>query len=332
MSNITANTAQNLEALYQKTFTDFHSPLHYLDTIQSIKVYIKRDDLNHPTIQGNKLRKLKHNIRYIIDNKISSVLSFGGAYSNHIHALAHASKLFSFHSIAIIRGEELANPRTWGKTLQDCHQLGMQLHFVSRQNYRLKSKTVALEALSQKIDNLLVLPEGGNNTLARLGSGEIINECILALTKEGISTHHSHSKNNCYLLAACGTGGTLAGMIKANQKQDNPLTLIGIPILKNAQFLYDDIAKMQINKEQISLNCDYHFGGYAKITPTLLKFKAEFENRYQIALDNVYTAKLCFAVFDLINNGFFNQDSNVIIYHSGGLQGTQESPAEKIKT
>lgn len=303
------------ELLYQQIFSHYQSPLQFLDCISGIKVYIKRDDLNHPIIQGNKLRKLKYNLRDAIDNNIDTLVSFGGAYSNHIHALAHAGALFGLKTHGFIRGDELKDPQSWSKTLQQCAEQSMQLHFLSRSDYRLKEKASAVQSQLAQLKHYLLLPEGGSNQLALRGSGEVVSECAQQLREKNLTL------KSCHLFLACGTGATYAGMYQANQQMSEKFNLVGVPVLKNAKFLVNDIQQLLAHKEQINLCYDYHFGGYAKTTSELLSFQQSFEAQYQIKLDSVYMPKLCYAVFDLINKGYFNKNATVIIYHSGGLQG-----------
>lgn len=310
----------------QHTPPDFFSkqtltPLHYLTTIRHKRIYIKRDDLNHPTIQGNKLRKLKYNLLAAHQNQ-QTLISFGGAYSNHIAALAAAGKLFQLPTIGIIRGEELgnhANKQHWGHTLQSAHDNGMTLHFVSRSTYRDKEKHADIARIIQGDPNAYLIPEGGSNTLAVKGCSEMMSELNEQLEQV-----------DC-LFAACGTGGTFSGLIDGAFEQGMNCTLHAIAVLKGAHFLHADIKRLSQHSQQIpwQVHHDYHFGGYAKHTTELLQFMQTFNQDYTTPLDPVYTSKLAYAVFDLAKNSDTNA-ANWVIYHSGGLQGNKQ--LNSIKT
>lgn len=270
-----------------------------------IHLFIKRDDLIHPLIQGNKWRKLKYNLEQARRDHQSTLLSFGGAYSNHIHALAAAGQLFDFNTIGIIRGEaqEPLNP-----TLQDVSDCGMQLGYLSRSDYRQKTSPRILQQLQQTYGNFYLIPEGGSNELAVKGAAEIIHEL---------------DQEFDLVCAACGTGATLAGLIIG---LDNHSQLLGFAALKGADFLYDDIARLlrtTVNQQydNWSLNLDYHLGGYAKTRPELFDFIARFQQEYGIALEPVYTGKMFYGLFELIARGHFAPGSRILAIHSGGLQG-----------
>ena len=270
-----------------------------------IQLSIKRDDLIHPVIQGNKWRKLKHNLIHARVEKHHTLLSFGGAYSNHIHALAAAGQIFGFNTIGIIRGEpqELLNP-----TLQDVSDRGMQLAYLSRTDYRHKTSAEILQKLHQRYGDFYLIPEGGNNELAVKGAAEIIDEL---------------DQDFDLICAACGTGATLAGLITG---LNNRSQLLGFAALKGADFLYDDIARLLQNTvnrryDNWTLNLDYHFGGFAKTRPELFDFITRFQQEYGITLEPVYTGKMFYGLFDLIAKGHFKPGSRILAIHSGGLQG-----------
>ncbi len=288
------------------------TPITYLDTVNGKKIYIKQDYLNHFTISGNKLRKLKYNL--LSAQKLGATLiSFGGAYSNHIAALASAGNLLNLPTVGIIRGQELANESRWGHTLKTASNNGMRLHFVSRSVYREKYQShPEIQTIINQYPNAIIIPEGGSNQLSLSGSAEIIAECV----QQGDFDR---------LFCACGTGGTLAGLIDGVAKQI-PMTqydLIGIPILKGHTGLAEDICRLSRHHSDVNwqLNHDYHFGGYAKNTNALKKFISDFESKYKIPIDPIYTAKLCYAVFDLAKRNTDSLSENWLIYHSGGLQG-----------
>lgn len=267
---------------------------------KGIEVWVKRDDLSHPEVSGNKFRKLKYNLLKAKEHKKDTLISFGGAYSNHIYALAVAANLFNFKSEGIIRGNELNENSS--PTLTFASKKGMKMHFVTRSDYRNK---VDLEARFSD-ESKFFIPEGGSNQHALPGCSEIMDEVLTKITP----TH--------FCLAA-GTGGTAAGVLSNKNFKGN---IYGFPVLKNGGFLIDEI-KGLLNQpiDRLSFFEEYHFGGYAKYNDTLLKFIEDFENEFKLELEHVYTAKLFYGVFDLIEKGHFVTGSKIVIYHSGGLQG-----------
>ena len=270
-----------------------------------VKVFIKREDLLHPIISGNKWRKLKYNLIEAKIRGLNTLLTFGGAYSNHIHATSFAGKLFGFKTIGLIRGEEHL---PLNSTLEFAKKHGMEIHYIDRQTYRNKREKSVLNLIRKKFGDFYLLPEGGSNILAVKGCVEIIQDIDLEYD---------------YILAACGTGGTLAGLIAG---LDGEKEIIGIPVLKGANFLIEDIAALvkeysNKNYKNWKLQLEYHFGGYAKINRELINFMRKFEYNNNILLDPVYTAKLMFAINSMIGEGKFKQGSTVIAIHTGGLQG-----------
>lgn len=287
------------------------TPIRYLTTINHKHLYIKQDYLNHATIQGNKLRKLKYTL-LAAANQQQTLISFGGAYSNHIAALAAAGYAFNLPTVGIIRGAELAAKKNhWSKTLTTAYQQGMQLHFVSRAAYRNKQQSPEIQSIIQQYPTHQLIAEGGSNRQSVYGSMEIITE--IAATPTKFTT----------LFAASGTGGTLAGLIDGVVEQQLCCQIIGVPVLKGNKDLMQNICQLSQAHQQVNwqLNPHYHFGGYAKTTTELTAFQQRFEQQFQIPLDPIYTAKLCYAVFDLAANATDNQAENWLIYHSGGLQG-----------
>ena len=271
----------------------------------NIEVYLKREDLLHPTISGNKWRKLKYNLIEAESQNHKKLLTFGGAYSNHIHATAHAGKIFGFETIGLIRGEEHLplNP-----TLSDARLCGMKIHYVSRGEYRKKRKFDFIKSLEDKFGDFYLVPEGGTNQLAVKGCTEIINDIDLEYD---------------YVMSACGTGGTLSGIISALDGRKN---VIGIPVLKGAGFLNAEIEEYVKNYTGDTYNnwelaLDYHHGGYAKITKELIVFISEFEKNNSIPLDPVYTGKLMYAINSMVESNKFPDGSKIIALHTGGLQG-----------
>ena len=266
-----------------------------------IQLTMKRLDQIHPHISGNKFFKLKYNIEEAIRQGKNSIISFGGAYSNHIAATAYAAHRFGFDSIGIIRGEELAN-KALNHTLSTAQQFGMQLQFVSREKYRLKETSEFLTDLKQHYPNSYIIPEGGTNALAIQGCYEILTEDDL--------------RNYDVICGAVGTGGTITGLIEASTEHQS---VLGFSALKG-DFLTDEVSQLS-NKRNWEILDDYCCGGYAKITAELLQFIQNFEDLYQIPLEHIYTGKMMMGIFDLIEKKHFPKNSRILVIHSGGLQG-----------
>ena len=266
-----------------------------------VSLYVRREDLIHPFVSGNKFRKLKYNLLQAKKEGRTKLLTFGGAFSNHIAAVAAAGKEFGFETVGIIRGEELRSKEESNPTLSFAKDCGMVLDFISRDTYRDKEIPSFVTLLKAKYGDFYLLPEGGTNALAVKGCGEI-------LTQKDISFTH--------VCTAVGTGGTIAGVINAalpNQK------IIGFPALKGS-FLSEDIRKF-VNKESWELIHDYHFGGYGKINETLIRFINGFYEDTTIPLDPIYTGKMMYGIFDLIEKGYFPNGSKILAIHTGGVQG-----------
>ena len=271
-----------------------------LDSFE-VRLYLKRDDLLHPIISGNKLRKLKYNLQRAKKEKYTKLLTFGGAYSNHILAVACAGHEHGFETIGIIRGEELQNQWKDNPTLKRAFAYGMQLDFVSREEYREKNTKRFVEVLQTKYENPMILPEGGTNALAVKG-------CMEILTEEDASFDH--------VCCAVGTGGTISGVINASEQHQ---TVLGFPALKG-DFLKADIATF-VKRDNWNLISDYHFGGYGKVNEVLVNFINTFKKETDIPLDPVYTGKMMFGIVDLIQKGHFQKGSKILAIHTGGLQG-----------
>jgi len=270
---------------------------------RNIEVFVKREDLIHPFVSGNKFRKLKYNLLEAAKENQKTLLTFGGAFSNHIAAVAAAGKLEGFQTIGIIRGDELENKVDENPTLKFAKENGMHFEFVSRAVYSAKSNAAFLESLKVKYGKFYLIPEGGTNVLAVKGCEEI-------LTSEDASFD--------YICCAIGTGGTISGIINRslpNQK------ILGFSALKG-DFLKDEICKF-VSKKNWNLISDYHFGGYGKVSNELIAFINDFFIDYEIPLDPIYTGKLFFGVMDLIQKEYFPANSKILIIHTGGLQGIQ---------
>ena len=271
--------------------------------LNSIALIIKREDLIHPFVSGNKFRKLKYNLLEAKKGKYETLLTFGGAFSNHIAAVAYAGKENGFKTIGIIRGEELHDQITENPTLLFAQNCGMQLEFISREAYRSKSETVFLENLKQQFGDFYLIPEGGTNALAIKGCQEI-------LTSEDVEFD--------YICCSVGTGGTISGIINSVLPHQK---VLGFPALKG-DFLNEEIRNF-VHNDNWELITEYHFGGYAKVNEELIQFVNQFYAENKIPLDPIYTGKMVFGVLDLIQKNYFHAGSKILLIHTGGLQGIQ---------
>jgi 1-aminocyclopropane-1-carboxylate deaminase len=300
-------------------------------TSAGIRLLVKREDLNHPFVSGNKWWKLKYNLLQAKDQGTTRLLTFGGAYSNHLVAVAAASKELEWFSVGIVRGER---PKLLSSTLQFCEQSGMKLQFISRSEYREKERESFIEELHRTHGEFFLIPEGGSNELA----------------VKGVAEFAATLPDADYVCTACGTGGTLAGLamglrmkpaplnspLSAQQRgggtdevgdggesnQVNSTKVIGFSVLKDESMVNrvrdltdnDSIKNWEVVQ-------DYHFGGYAKTPLEFRSFMARFEAATRLPLDHVYTGKMFFGVIDLIRKGYFTRGSTVLALHTGGLQG-----------
>lgn len=266
-----------------------------------ITLYIKREDQLHPFVSGNKFRKLKYNLDQARKESKNTLLTFGGAFSNHILAVAAAGKENGFKTIGIIRGEELQDKIAENPTLQQAQDFGMVFEFVSREIYREKGNEDFLGKLEGKFGDFYLLPEGGTNDLAVKGCAEILSV---------------NDTRFDYICCSVGTGGTISGIVNCSKSSQQ---VLGFPALKG-DFLREDICKF-VRNPNWKLISDYHFGGYAKITGELIRFINDFYEKYQIPLDPVYTGKMVFGVMDMIQKGQFPKGAKILMIHTGGLQG-----------
>jgi 1-aminocyclopropane-1-carboxylate deaminase/D-cysteine desulfhydrase-like pyridoxal-dependent ACC family enzyme len=270
-----------------------------------VRLYIKRDDLIHPTVSGNKWRKLKYNLLDAQAKGGEAVLTFGGAYSNHLYATAAAGNALGLKTIGIVRGLELEGKEN--ATLQFCREQGMQLHFVSREEYRQRHSDAYLKEIAARFGNPYLIPEGGTTELALKGVAEMVFEIESQL---GTMPH--------YIATAVGTGGTAAGILSAGAN------VLAFSALKGGDFLAADIHRLLNECKQpgnLTLLTDYHFGGYAKWSSELLTFIQDFRAEFGIQLEQVYTAKMFYGLFDLIRKGRFKAGTTMVAVHTGGLQG-----------
>jgi 1-aminocyclopropane-1-carboxylate deaminase/D-cysteine desulfhydrase-like pyridoxal-dependent ACC family enzyme len=264
-----------------------------------------RDDLNDPLISGNKMRKLKYNLLEAKNKKCDTLLSFGGAYSNHIHALAAAGHRFGFRTIGIIRGQR---PEQLNPTLADAQRFGMDLRFVARSLYRQVKYPDARAHLQEEFGRHYWVPEGGSNNLALRGVAEMMQR---------------PDRSYNYVCTAVGTGGTLAGIIAGIGAKGH---VIGFPVLKDGAFLAGDIRDLlqaadTKDHKNWHLETGYHFGGYARYDQGLVDFINYFYEHHSIPLDPVYTGKMMYGIFDLVKRGRIPEGSEMLAIHTGGLQG-----------
>lgn len=275
---------------------------------KDIQLFIKREDLIHPEISGNKYRKLKYNLQQAKSENKNTLLTFGGAFSNHISAVAFAGKLHGFKTIGVIRGNELGDDLE--KTLQSnptlrfANECGMQFKFVSRTDYRAKAFQEFIQQLKDEFNDFYLVPEGGTNNLAIRGCEEILSE---------------ETEIFDAICLAVGTGGTISGIINSAKSHQQ---VLGFPALKG-DFLNNEINKYVNQTENWNLISEYHFGGYAKTSNELITFINQFKKETSIPLDPVYTGKMLFGLVDLINRDYFDEAAKILAIHTGGLQGIE---------
>lgn len=276
----------------------------YLDNCNKISIDIKREDKIHPYVSGNKFRKLKYNLKDLKSNHYSSVLTYGGAFSNHIAATAAAAKISGIESLGVIRGEEieekLAKDLNHNPTLAYAKSQGMQLHFISRRDYANKDKEEEIFKLQKRFGAFYRIPEGGTNRLAVKGCEEILNQ-----------------NDKKYDIIACcvGTGGTISGLINASEAHQN---IYGFSALKNHRHPEIHQFSQQHNWRIFE---DDRFGGYAKTKVELIEFINSFYRCTGIKLDPIYTGKMMFKLFEMIDRSHFSTGTKILAIHSGGLQG-----------
>lgn len=279
---------------------------------RGVTLHVKRLDLLHEHVQGNKWYKLKYNIDRALASEHKTLLTFGGAWSNHIYATAAAGKLAGLRTIGIIRGEE---PSNYSNTLRFAKEQGMELKFVSRLDYEERATEEFKAWLHDEYGSFHLVPEGGSNYYG-------VNGCMEILTENDLQTY-SH------VACACGTGATLAGMLLGSKSQS---TFIGFSALKGGDFLRDDVIKhieyflmdrelAEEYRSQFTIETDYHFGGYGKWNEELISFIQQIEREHCLPLDQVYTGKAFFGILKKIDAGEFERGSNVLFIHTGGLQG-----------
>lgn len=266
-----------------------------------ITLEIKREDLLHPFVSGNKFRKLKYNVLQAKAENHSVLLTFGGAFSNHIAAVAYAGKEQGFETIGVIRGDELRDKISENPTLSFAQECGMRFEFVTREAYRHKTDAAFIEELKAQFGSFYLVPEGGTNDLAVKGCEEILTELDADFD---------------FVCCAVGTGGTISGLINSALPHQK---VLGFPALKG-DFLQDEIRNF-VQDKNWELQTDYHFGGYGKVTAEFIEWMNWFYAQTGIPLDPIYTGKMVFGVMDLIQRNYFPPNSKILMIHTGGLQG-----------
>lgn len=271
-----------------------------------INLYIKRDDLIHPEITGNKWRKLKYNLIEAREKGYNKLMTFGGAFSNHIYATSAAGKEFGFETTGIVRGEELTHFSN--EILMFSKINGMDLIFLPRLNYGFKDKITR-----QYKDDFYVIPEGGSNEFAIKGVVEMMDEIYEEIKPD-------------YVCVAAGTGGTLAGIVSGLRGETE---VLGFAVLKDKGLMWNFVTKLLTKDNEFDITNDYIFNNYGKTTPELIEFIMQFELRNPtIKLEQVYTGKMMYGVYDMIQKGKFKENSNVVVIHTGGLRGRMKELGE----
>ncbi|OCX52878.1 1-aminocyclopropane-1-carboxylate deaminase [Mucilaginibacter sp. PPCGB 2223] len=289
-----------MKAIDLEIFSPVTQITHPLLSQKQVRLFIKRDDLIHPVISGNKWRKLKYILQKARNESKNHLVTFGGAYSNHLLATAAAGALFGFKTTGFVRGEDVENDH-----LFLCRLYGMQLLFTDRGSYRDKpnlfNQTFGSDADAFFID------EGGASHEAAKGCSELVAE---------LTETYNH------LFCACGTGTTAAGIVNGITEHSLTTQFHAVPVFKNGGFIADEIARyLTIPASSYQLHLDYHFGGYAKTTPDLIAFIREFIALTGMLIDPVYTGKMLYAIFDLLAKGYFTPGSKILAVHTGGIWG-----------
>ena len=281
-------------------FADLHSPLQKLAHPYLTDLWMKRDDLIDPYISGNKWRKLKYILQDAEDKGKKHLVTFGGAYSNHLVATAAAAARAGLKATAFVRGEEVIN-----EMLVLCKLYGMRLIFTDRESYR--DKRTCYDKFFAADPDAYFIDEGGASAEAVAGCTELIGEL--------------KNTNPEHIFCAAGTGTTAAGLLKGIQEAGLKTKLHIIPVLKGGDFIKEEISNYTTLTENLILHTEYHFGGYAKTQPALISFMQRFTATHGILIDPVYTAKMCFAIEDLTGKNYFRPDEKIIAIHTGGLLG-----------
>ncbi len=280
---------------------------------KQVRLSVLRLDKIHPVVSGNKLFKLYYFLEEAAQSSHKTILSFGGAYSNHLAATAFACRALQLKSIGIVRGEQ---PAHLSPTLQQCMNDGMQLKFITRQQFAEKENGAFTSSLQNEFGDCVIVPEGGYHPSGANGAALIMDI--------------PGCRNYSHICTATGTGTTLAGLLKAAAPSQ---TIVALPVLKDMKDIEERIAYLTGNKDpfkNLQLLNDYHFGGYAKKTETLIQFMNKCWQQFHLPLDFVYTAKMLFGIIDRIKDGYFPPGSNILCLHTGGLQGNKSLPLHTL--
>lgn len=280
-------------------FSPVHQIQHPLFDEKGLQIFIKRDDLIHPVISGNKWRKLKYTLLKARAEGKTYLVTFGGAYSNHLMATAAAAARFGFKATGFVRGEEVDND-----TLFMCRLHGMELLFADRDSYR--DKPALFHQYYGNNSDTFFIDEGGASAEAALGCSELVDE---------LTETYDH------VFCACGTGTTAAGIINGLHRRALPSTFHAVPVLKNGDFMADEIGKYLNHTANYELHTGYHFGGYGKTTPKLIDFVKQFVAHTGILIEPIYTGKMLYALYDLAREDHFAPGSKILAIHSGGIWG-----------
>jgi len=267
------------------------------------KIYFKREDLIHPIISGNKFRKLKYNIKEALKINKTHLISFGGAYSNHLLALSYIGKLYGLSTLGIIRGEELLKKKL-NSTLQKCNDFGMKFVYVSREEYRKRNHIKYIDSLQKLYKDSFIIPEGGTNHLGVKGCEEI-------LTK----------KDEDFDVICCpvGSGGTISGLINSKNKNQK---VLGFSALKASGI--NNVISNFVNNNNWELYDDVFFGGYSKVDNRLVSFINETYSSTGVLLDPIYNSKMLFRIINLILIDKWIYGDKILIINTGGLQSVYE--------
>lgn len=266
---------------------------------KNIQVNVKRDDMIHPFISGNKWRKLKYIIKKARTENCDHLVTFGGAWSNHILATACLSASLGYKSTAYIRGEQVENP-----VLQLCRVFGMKLIFTDREKYKYKKEL--FNEGHRHDPKAFFIDEGGYSSEAARGCEEVMID---------LPQDYDH------IFCACGTGATLAGIARGAEEHHPKAIIHGVPVLKGGDFIWDAVHNLYPDMKNIRLHLDYHFGGYAKTKPDLIDFIREFCSNTGLLIEPVYTGKAFFALLDMIEKDYFQSGEKILIIHTGGMTG-----------
>lgn len=278
-------------------------------TQTNIQLLVARLDNIHPIVSGNKLFKLHYFLQDALASSHKTVLTFGGAYSNHLVATAFACKKLQLKSTGIVRGEK---PEKLSQTLQQCIDFGMQLHFISREEYKNADDENFNAQLKNSLGDFILVPEGGYDAKGAAGAA-----LIMDLLK---------TKNATHIVTATGTATTLAGLLLNTEKDQQ---IISVPVIKKMNDIEERLLFLtgKNNFDNLQIFDEYHFGGYAKKTPELINFMNDFYKKYTVPTDFVYTAKMMFGVMEKMDKGYFPSGSSIICLHTGGLQGNRSLPS-----